>query len=176
MTKNELIDQIYSVFEKVPFPRNGMIVASEREESQEVQLFLKDTRWQDVSTEFLFSKFCYGGAVLGFMTKRAFRYYFPAFMLIAVKDYYNDKAPADTAIYHTRLKWSTKEDLKTSQFAEFSDEELHVVAEFMKYMLDAYPDEFDIGCDLVPTYELPEAIKGGWSKYLGLRWGLRRLR
>ena len=167
MKKNELIDLIYSVFDKVPFPGNGMIASSGYDEPQEVQLSFKDTKWQDVSTEFLFSKFCYGGnAVLCFMTKRAFRYYYPAFMLIAVKDYYNDKAPSDEAIFATLLVGNTKEDLKASQFSEFSDDELRVVALFMKYMLDTYPEEYDIGCDLVPTYELPDAIKGFWSEYL----------
>jgi len=167
MDKLELIDLIYSVFNDVPHPGNSFIASSGHDEPQEVQLFLKDTRWQEVSTEFLFSKFCYGGnAVLNFMTKRAFRYYFPAFMLIAVKDYYNDKAPSDTAIFHVLLVGNAKEDLEGSMFSEFSENELEVVAKFMKYMLDTFPDEFDISCDLVPTYELPDAIKGFWSEYL----------
>ena len=78
-------EQVKSAFAEVPYPGDKNIVQGSSLEAKEIEKFFKGKRWEDITLESLKSNPPMDpSAGLSFMTKEAFQYYLPAYLMITL--------------------------------------------------------------------------------------------
>ena len=98
----ELVAAIRDAFPHSPVPTRNDIWPKSRGrhlEADQVADFFAGKKWTEISLLSLQNEYIGdGSACLCFMNPKAFRYYFPAYMLIAIQDYDNADVIADSAV------------------------------------------------------------------------------
>ncbi|MGH7208827.1 MAG: DUF6714 family protein [Nitrospiraceae bacterium] len=81
----KLKEQVRSAFADVPYPGDKNIVQGSSLEAKEIESFFKGKRWEEITLESLKTNPPMdSSAGLSFMTKEAFQYYLPAYLMIAI--------------------------------------------------------------------------------------------
>jgi len=169
--KKEIVQLIEEAFADTAYPKSSDLVNSKMSEPQEVQSFFEGKKWQEISWQSLHKGMEYGGDIaLIFMNNEAFHYFFPAFMLITIKNYEECDRVSDSTILKTTCSNNVQrnEQYINQRFEFFTLEQKKAIAHFLKYMVDVYGEDFS-------TYEWPgdysngspqESLNVYWKKFL----------
>ncbi len=131
---------VRTAFANVPYPGDDNIAYAEADynwEPARMAAFFKGKRWQELDWPTLQT---YGGdasACLSFMTTEAFRYYLPAYMLIAIDNYY--EAPADVPLFHLSPPRRADKARRTEfleQVQEFTPAQRQEIREILSHEAD----------------------------------------
>ena len=166
---------IRRAFAEVPRPapdaiatRTSAFLKYEDEEGRLVERFFAGRDWRDMTFQVIWDG-CEspGDAALTFMAPEAFRYFLPAYILIALEEYDISDVTAETAILGLipdRLNFTGNADDPGSWFGRnvggFTDEQRRAIAGFLLAMQEAYGQDFSQ--DSSPM----AALERYWARFL----------
>jgi hypothetical protein len=140
--------QIEAAWANVPYPGDENLRDGSSLEGQEVADFLRGKRWKDVTLTSLQSEYVGdGSACLGFLSPAAFRYYLPAYMLIAVDHYYNADVIADSAWSSLNPSYPEGTEMWLwwhERVCEFSSEQIRAIVGFLRFLDAAYGEAYPL--------------------------------
>lgn len=104
-------------------------------ECNQVAAFFRGKDWHEITLRELARYDGDGSACLSFMSPSAFRYYLPAYMLIALEDYSDADVAAYSAIHCLNPQLNTSlADFKAKRFELFSADERQAIVAFLSFM------------------------------------------
>jgi hypothetical protein len=112
-------------------------------ERTQIQKFLEDKNWHDVSLKSLSEYVGDGSAILSLLTPKAFGYFLPAFLKICVADYEKADVIVDTTFWKFLYRNDVSDDaFKSRLTSELTANQLETVAAAAKFLNANYgPDE-----------------------------------
>lgn len=149
INKNEIVQLIKEAFNNIPYPGDDNIVYEnqydENYEGNQMAKFFRGKRWQQITLKSLQNEYrCDGSSCLCFMSPQSFKYYLPAYMIIAVEKYEEADAIGDSAIY--ALSPPQDNDLIeswTQNISGFSEKQREAIVEFLQFMHENYKIDDD---------------------------------
>ncbi len=159
-------EKIHESFDNIPYPGDKNIGAHPPGvclETDAVVEFFHGKQWQDITLEELQEG--YKGdasACLDFMTPDAYRFYVPAYMLIALSNYNDADVIADTAINSFIPPDESSDDMYQwweQRIGGFLLEQREAIIAFLEYMQDAHAEDYPIHSPA----EALEALKSNQS-------------
>jgi hypothetical protein len=140
-------EQVKSAFAEVPYPGDSNIVQGSSLEAKEIESFLKGKHWEDITLESLrHNPPMDPSACLSFMTREAFHYYLPAFLIITIDwKHEADVIPEFTvrALCIPEIPESEREwhESRVANFTAAQRKAIKSVLEYVKQMYAGLPQE-----------------------------------
>ena len=117
-------------------------------EAEQVADFLRGKEWKDVSLTSLQSEYVGdGSACLSFLSAAAYRYYLPAYMLIAVDHYDDADVIADSAWSSLSPSYPEGSEMYVwwhDRVSGFSSEQIRAIVEFLRFMDSAHGEAYPL--------------------------------
>ncbi len=138
MSPRDVRTLISEAWSDAPYPGDDAIAydqSGQHLERAQVAEFFRGKRWKDVTLAALRSYRGDASACLAFMSPEAFRYYLPAYMLIALDDYAEADAIADSAL--NMLTPGELREYWNERAKGFSQRQRGAILSFLNY-LDAH--------------------------------------
>ena len=106
--------------------------------------FFAGKSWKEISAKLLRNEYIGdGSACLAFMSPKAFRYYLPAYMTIAITEYDDADMVADTAVYALNPEVGTNLYIfQEKRFQWLDVVQIKCITAFLKFMLDNHGEDF----------------------------------
>ncbi len=144
MQTGELIKRIESAFREEKYPGDDGLTHGSSMEAVEVGDFLRARRWQDLRL----GELARNHASLFFMTPEALRYYIPAFLVAAVRDYDDsDQIPSSllSLLSPFALNDSDYQTRFRQRYELFNDSQRDAIRAFLEYLRDTHSEDFPGG-------------------------------
>lgn len=144
INKNNLLQLVKDAFSETPYLAIKNIAYKnqydENYEGNQMANFFRGKTWQQITLKSLQDEYNGdGSACLCFMSSEAFRYYLPAYMIIAINEYLEADVIRDSAIY--ALSPPADNDLIESwneKISNFSDKQKEAIIKFLQFIHENY--------------------------------------
>ena len=147
MNSDQLTSKIEEAFSELPKPEKEDIAydkSGNHLECNQVAEFFEGKSWKEINTALLWDEYIGdGSACLSFMNPKAFKYYLPAYMTIAINEYDQADVVADSAIF--ALLPNKEGDLEgwwSERIRTLDSKQTSCVILFIDYMLKNHKDDY----------------------------------
>ena len=140
MNKNKITLLIKEAFSNIAYPGDNNICYKNNYgrdyEGNQMAMFFRGKTWEQITLKSLRDEYNNdGSACLSFMSPEAYRYYLPAYMIIAINEYEDADVIGDSAIHAL----SFPQDNELIKFwiqrnSNFSDKQEEAITKFLQFM------------------------------------------
>lgn len=130
MSVTEVIQLIEDAWREVPYPGDGNIFSPDSYDDEDIVDFFVGTTWRDHAPADLRAH----SSAFTFFTPEAFHYWFPAFMIAAIKE------PEKADVIVDYIPWSISDSSAPQRWPLFSEAQKQAVAAYLRLQIEVFTD------------------------------------